>query len=100
MLQTVSHISNLLLVCHTVSQIGDILHHMTTVFSPFKLLTRGLLQKGWDHFPPKTFSEKSSSCFALTVSLYLYKLEVGLSYYNITRDGQTNVMTLAVVLSW
>ena len=63
MLQTMS---NLLLVCHTVSQIGDMLHHMTTVFGPFKLLTCSLLQKGWDHFPPKTFSEKSSSCFVLT----------------------------------
>ena len=28
-------------------------HHMTTGFSPFELPTRGLLQKGWDHSPPK-----------------------------------------------
>ena len=28
-------------------------HCMTMVFGPFELLTRGLLQKGRDHCPPK-----------------------------------------------
>ena len=28
-------------------------HRMTTGFGPFELLTCGLLQRGWDHSPPK-----------------------------------------------
>ena len=28
-------------------------HHMTTGFGPFELPTCGLLQRGWDHSPPK-----------------------------------------------
>ena len=40
-------------------------HLKTTGFDPFKLPTRGLLQKGWDHFPPKAFLEESSAWFDL-----------------------------------
>ena len=34
---------------------GSILsgHHMTIGFGPFEFLTRGLLQRGWDHSPPR-----------------------------------------------
>ena len=35
---------------------------MTMGFSPFELPTRGLLQKGWDHSPPK-------ACFELGAQL-------------------------------
>ena len=35
----------------------------TTGFGPFKLLTHGSLQKGWDHTTPKAFVEESSSFF-------------------------------------
>ena len=39
-------------------------HRMTTGFGPFELPTRGLLQKGWDHSPPK-FSFVRSPAFWL-----------------------------------
>ena len=34
---------------------GSILsgHHMTIGFGSFELLTCGLLQRGWDHSPPR-----------------------------------------------
>ena len=34
--------------------------HMTTGFGPFELPTRGLLQKGRDHSPPKVCFEEPS----------------------------------------
>ena len=42
-------------------------HRMTTGFSPFELMTRGLLQKGSDHYPPKAYFEELSSWLAITV---------------------------------
>ena len=42
-------------------------HRMTTSFGPFELLTCGLLQKGWDHFPPKACFDEPSSRLAFTV---------------------------------
>ena len=33
---------------------------MTMGFGPFELPTRGLLQKGWDHSPPKVYFEEPS----------------------------------------
>ena len=46
--------------------------HMTTGFGPFELPTRGLLQKGRDHFPPRVFSEESSFWLAHCVVLWAF----------------------------
>ena len=60
-------------------------HHMTMGFGPFELPTHGLLQKGWDHSPPK-------ACFQELLvgiqSAINNRLEVGLngwSYMTLTR---------------
>ena len=42
----------------------------TTGFGPFKLLTRGPLQKGQDHSSPEAFSEESSFLFFLVSGLF------------------------------
>ena len=42
-------------------------HRMTTGFDPFELPTCGLLQGGWDHFPPKACFEEPSSRLASMV---------------------------------
>ena len=40
---------------------------MTMGFGPFELPTRGLLQRGWDHSPPKVCFEEPSCWLAFTV---------------------------------
>ena len=42
-------------------------HRMTTGFGPFEFPTRDLLQKGWDHSPPKACFEEPSSWLAFAV---------------------------------
>ena len=44
---------------HQGSSLSD--PHKTTGFGPFKLPTRGPLQKGWDHSPPKACFEEPST---------------------------------------
>ena len=43
---------------------------MTTGFGPFELPTLGLLQKGWDHSPPKF-------CFMRSPAFWLVQLLLG-----------------------
>ena len=42
-------------------------HHINMGSGPFKLPTHGLLQKGWDHSPPKACFEESNCWLVFTV---------------------------------
>ena len=61
----------LFLVFRGVATISS--HRMTTGFGPFKLLTCGLLQKGWDHTPPKFFfREEPSFLVGTAIAMGIY----------------------------
>ena len=46
-------------------------HRMTTGFGTFELPTRGLLQKEWDHSPPKC-------CFVRSPAFWLATIAIGI----------------------